>query len=146
MIRAPGMRQKVAGELAEVSERCRCNLRSSSLSSNTNLAVFQCFVFLKEVFKSILPCLVIFTAANVASRSSLNKISSLIKTLRLNQNVVRLPLEFRNWFLDLCNFVLTFIDGIILLYLLYFDSHIGPGGIHTVRYKMPNFNNSILVQ
>jgi len=31
--------------------------------------------------------------------------------------------------------VLTFIDGIILLYLLYFDSHLGPGGIHTVGYR-----------
>ena len=55
---------------------------------------------------------------------------SIVHDSKLNQNVVW------NWFLHLCNLVLTFIDGIILLYLLYFDSHIGPGGIH-------NYNNSI---
>jgi len=29
---------------------------------------------------------------------------------------------------------LTFIDGIVLLYLLYFGSHIGPGGTHTDKW------------
>ena len=46
-------------------------------------------------------------------------------------------ISFWKWFYDSRNFVLIFIDGIILLYLLYFDSHIGPGGIHTVNWKCP---------
>ena len=53
----------------------------------------------------------------------------------LNTISLTLSLNKNDWLLDSCNLVLTFIDGIILLYLLYFDSHIGPGGKHTVKHQ-----------